>query len=117
MAREIEEPFKFEPNELPVTNYHYRFNGRLVTAFSGSLMPEQGFFPHISDKDVKRQVSQKWHTTHKAIGSNAPNKAFGSTGSLSSLSENGMLEDGDDDSSIHVFRPTMASFREHADMV
>lgn len=74
-----------------MTHYHYRFNGRLVTAFSGSLMPEEGFFPHISDKVIKHQVSMKWTHKHKEAHSE---------------------ENLDDESSVHVWKPPLASFRE-----
>ncbi|GJP44410.1 hypothetical protein CLOM_g3820 [Closterium sp. NIES-68] len=53
VAREIEEPFRFDPNDLPVVYLHHKFNERLVTAFSRSLFPADGLFTHIDEKEME----------------------------------------------------------------
>ncbi|CAI5506784.1 unnamed protein product [Closterium sp. Naga37s-1] len=52
VAREIEEPFRFDPNDLPVVYLHHKFNERLVTAFSRSVFPADGLFTHIDEKEM-----------------------------------------------------------------
>ncbi|CAI6004690.1 unnamed protein product [Closterium sp. NIES-65] len=53
VAREIEEPFRFDPNDLPVVYLHHKFNERLVTAFSRSVFPADGLFTHIDEKEME----------------------------------------------------------------
>ena len=52
VAREIEEPFKFDPNDLPIANLHHKFNRRLVTALFKSLLPKEGMFHHICEEEM-----------------------------------------------------------------
>ena len=52
MAREIEEPYKFDPNDLPIANLHHKFNQRLVTALFKSLLPKEGMFQHICEEEM-----------------------------------------------------------------
>eukprot|EP00897_Mesotaenium_endlicherianum_P004622 jgi/Mesen1/4188/ME000219S03324 len=57
ISREIEDPFKFDPNDLPVATLHYDFNVRLVIAFVKGLIPERGLFSHISAAAIKQQIA------------------------------------------------------------
>ncbi|CAI5529424.1 unnamed protein product [Closterium sp. Naga37s-1] len=53
VAREIEEPFQFDPNDLPMVYLHHKFNERLVTAFTRSAFPADGLFTQIDDKEME----------------------------------------------------------------
>ncbi|GBG88875.1 hypothetical protein CBR_g48487 [Chara braunii] len=56
VARDLEEPFRFDPNELPVWLFHHRFNARLVTTLCKSLMPEVGITRHLDSGLIHKQV-------------------------------------------------------------
>lgn len=61
VSREVEEPYRFDPNDLPLAHLHHCFNSRLVTAFLSSLLPEGGgggdgctsAFDHIDGKAIE----------------------------------------------------------------
>eukprot|EP00271_Cylindrocystis_brebissonii_P016723 TRINITY_DN4106_c0_g2_i1.p1 TRINITY_DN4106_c0_g2~~TRINITY_DN4106_c0_g2_i1.p1 ORF type:complete len:340 (-),score=31.46 TRINITY_DN4106_c0_g2_i1:862-1860(-) len=61
VAREIEEPFRFDPNDIPVANYQHRFNARLVIALLRSCLPvansstgsDGGPFHHIKAAELQ----------------------------------------------------------------
>lgn len=73
VAREIEEPFKFDPNELPVAHYQYKFNARLVTAFVKSVIPEGGLFSHIDGKELTGMICRRRPTLVPESGEDSGN--------------------------------------------
>eukprot|EP00850_Spirogloea_muscicola_P009230 SM000051S17590 [mRNA] locus=s51:527683:530778:- [translate_table: standard] len=56
VAREIEEPYNFDPNDLPVTYLHHKFNSRLIIAFCKSLLPKENIYGHIQASKIRSQL-------------------------------------------------------------
>ncbi|GBG63956.1 hypothetical protein CBR_g39960 [Chara braunii] len=68
VAREIEEPYRYDPNNLPLSLFHHRFNARLVTALCKSLIPDSGIMHHLDPVATKMlveasrpQIVEWWH--------------------------------------------------------
>eukprot|EP00850_Spirogloea_muscicola_P012826 SM000084S23162 [mRNA] locus=s84:394118:397141:+ [translate_table: standard] len=59
VAREIEEPYNFDPNDLPVTYLHHKFNSRLIIAFCKSLLPKENIYEHIQASKIRSQLDSK----------------------------------------------------------
>ncbi|GBG88873.1 hypothetical protein CBR_g48485 [Chara braunii] len=98
VARDLEEPFRYDPNELPVWLFHHRFNARLVTTLCKSLMPEVGITRHLDSGLIHKQVQDSrpaimYSQVFEDCASNPLLHSKHDTGSLVSHSDGGTRKD------------------------
>lgn len=86
VAREIEEPFQFDPNDLPLLQYQHKFNEHLVTAFVKSLFPPEAavFFSQIAPEPKMRGLVASYRPSIRRVGASIVDiEETGSDGSKS----------------------------------